>query len=219
MSYVSGYRTRGMASLGAEPSLTLYAVTVWDWNKKCGRTIKGKCYDGGEIYSVVSKGKEAAVADLARVTRLYDNKGKKPGHGARYLFNMKVVGFQAGAHVGTPKVDNSKLLQLGPRGVTRGGGSGATASNAPLISRGDDRDDSSSGGGGGGGVAPPSAPSSAAPQEVETENVAVTDEGPVPATSSGRPVSTAPAPLQTSTMLLIGGGLLAAYLLFGRKSR
>jgi len=213
MSYVSGYRTRGMASLGDAGAVGEMASGLWV-------VVRFKHRDPKPTYWYT--GPYTAQAQADRALMLKKNEIKRT-QGSQYFTvkleqgthprTVKVV--TSGARVGTPEVDNSKLLQLGPRGVTRGGGSGATAS----ISRGDDRDDSSSGGGGGGGGTPPSAPSSAAPQEVETENVAVTDEGPVPATSSGRPVSTAPAPLQTSTMLLIGGGLLAAYLLFGRKSR
>ena len=108
----------------------------------------------------------------------------------------------------------SSLLK--PAGTVRGGGGG------PII---DHNIDGPPAGGGGGGPLPEGPPAGggggggpAAAQTVETENVAVTEQGPVPATPDGRPAEApAAAAPSISPMLLIGGGLLAAYLLFGRK--
>lgn len=196
MSYIGGYRTRGMAALG--DMVTMYEVTVGDFGTQGKRLV--------QIYKNVVDGEAARDAELSKLARLYDNKGKKPGQGARYIFKYKKAGVKTVAHVAqNPLVAllvGAPMLRPGVRTPAPSGPPpGSDAGGGGVVYTGPA--DNSGGGGGS--------------QEVETDNAVATPQGPVAATANGQPLVATPTGFPTTTALLVGGGLLAAYLLFGRK--
>lgn len=170
-------------------------------------------------------------ATFAEAKQKVDDANKSPGvlnkgrsvYSAFFAEVTSKVRMGSGASAAPVKV----LARAGsPAGTVRGGGGGGGGGpllEPPRLPGGDGGESPPAGGGG--GESPPAGgggPAAASPgggQVVETDNVAVTEQGPVPATPDGRPAAAvaSPAGVPTRTVLLIGGGLAVAYLLFGRK--
>jgi len=212
MSYLGlgHYRTRGMAALGAtEPQFYVY-VQKWRGYGKSSSSSGPSASSAKKDGPPIKKGPYGKVEAEQKKNEANIGIGgwkqyKGPRDGAYHWTTAMVVPIVT-ATVGAPQPTGPSsvigMLVRQPQPMVNGGSGPQTSQQ-------------SGGGGGGGGDGPQGPP--AASQEVETENVAVTEQGPVLATVTGKPLAPGQEGMPTTTLLVIGGGLLAAYLLFGRK--